>query len=143
MPRKVLEKENEQSAVRPEASEKFTQKFIEARPVTSETERKILNVAKTLAKIGDTVISFSKFNFRASRLFSHHYCCGSCKFRNSCSKTSRVKDIARELACIGDELMTTKHGVGNDCERLNLAFIVIFTVGIYAKFASFELNGFI
>lgn len=98
--------EKEQSAVRPGTCEKFTQKFMEARLVTSEKTIKILNVAKTLAKIGDSIISSSNFDFKTESSLFRHYYCRRCELGNNCPQTARVKVLARQLACIGDELMT-------------------------------------
>ena len=116
---------------------------MEARLVTSEKTIKILHVAKTLAKIGDSIISSSKFDFKTESSLSLYYCCRRCELRNNCPQTARAKVLARQLACIGDELMTAKHGTDNDCKRLKLAFIVMLSVGICAKLASFQLNAFI
>ena len=102
----MSKKENEQSAVRQEARENFAQKSMEAHPVSSAEETiRILHVAETLAKIGDSLMKSSKFDFRAASPLPHQYVCARCELRDSFHKTARAKVLGRQLACIGDELI--------------------------------------
>ena len=62
-----------------------------------------------------------------------------CELGVSYHNSARDKIVGRRLAVVGDELMTKKQGSA-DCRGLKLAFILIFYVGVYAKFASYELK---
>ena len=101
----LSKKENGQSEVRQEERENFAPTSMETSFNTSEKVGKILNVAETLAKIGDSLMKSSKFDFRAASPLRHQYFCARCELRNSFHKTARAKVLGRQLACLGDELI--------------------------------------
>ena len=102
----------------------------------------VLRVVKTLVQIGNANDSFGKVGFTESTPASSSSLDSSLKspqlyevYRDS----AQVKAAGRRLAGVGDELMAKRPGAV-DCKGLKLALIVIFSFGVAAKFANFELK---
>ena len=102
----------------------------------------VLHVVKTLVQIGNADDSFSKVGFTESRPASSSSFDSSLKspqLYEAYRDSAQVKAVGRRLAGVGDELMAKRPGAV-DCKGLKLAFIIIFSFGVAAKFANFELK---
>ena len=101
-----------------------------------------VNVVKTLVQIGNADDSFSKVGFTESRPASSSSFDSSWKspqLYEAYRDSAQVKAVGRRLAGVGDELMAKRPGAV-DSKGLKLALIVIFSFGVAAKFANFELK---
>ena len=101
-----------------------------------------LHVVKTLVQIGNANDSFSKVGFTESRPASSPSFDSSSKspqLYEAYRDSAQVKAVERRLAGVGDELMAKRPGAV-DSKGLKLALIVIFSFGVAAKFANFELK---
>ena len=102
----------------------------------------VLHVVKTLVQIGDADDSFSKVGFTELRPASSSSFDSSSKspqLYEAYRDSAQVKAAGRRLAGAGDELMAKRPGAV-DSKGLKLALIVIFSLGVAAKFANFELK---
>ena len=103
----------------------------------------ILHVAKTLAKLGD-IINYSATKvdfkgFRAASLSTYHLKQDSvserCVLCEPCQDNVQVRALGKRLRDIGDEIVTRGRGAV-DCKGLKLAFVIIFSVCVYATLAA-------
>ena len=101
----------------------------------------VLHIVKTLVQIGNADDSFSKVGFTESRPASSSFDSSSKspQLYEAYRDSAQVKADGRRLAGVGDELMAKRPGAV-DCKGLKLALIVIFSFGVAAKFANFELK---
>ena len=102
----------------------------------------VLHVVKTLVQIGDADDSFSKVGFTESRPASSSSFDSSSKspqLYEAYRDSAHCEAAGRRLAGVGDELMAKRPGAV-DSKGLKLALIVIFSLGVAAKFANFELK---
>lgn len=98
----------------------------------------VLHVVKTLVQIGDADDSFSKVGFTELRPASSSSS-KSPQLYQAYRDSAQVRAAGRRLAGVGDELMAKRPGAV-DSKGLKLALIVIFSFGVAAKFANFELK---
>lgn len=116
----------------------------ETRP--AEKFSKILYVAESLAKIGDAAVDstkrprFKELKAVSSSSFNlkHDSNTKGYALHKIGRDSSQIKALGGQLAAIGDDLGTRRQEVTD--YKLKFASMVIFSVGVYATFASFELK---
>ena len=112
----------------------------ETRPAGKSDQ--VLHVTKALVQIREAIDSSSKVGYTALRpanSSSFHSASKSPQLYEAYLDSARVKDVGRRLAGVGDDIMTKRPGAV-DCRGLKLARIIIFSFGVVAKFANFELK---